>query len=49
MPQPSRYTCNSCGMQTTFDVPDNGNASEFGDKVPCSNCGKVGCTFTGFA
>jgi len=49
MPQPSRYTCNSCGMQTTIDVSDIelGNLPGFGDKVPCSSCGQVGCTYTG--
>lgn len=43
MGQMNKYSCNSCGCFTTVEVPDVelGNVVDFGNKVPCSNCGKV--------
>ena len=45
MPIPSKFTCKSCLTEITFDVPDFDNAVCFADKVPCSKCGQVGCTY----
>ena len=49
MPRTARYYCKSCSSEVIFGVPDIENADSFGDKVPCSICGKVGCTSAGFA
>ncbi len=47
MPQPSKFACKSCNEQVKFDVPDMESAESFAAKVPCSRCGKVGCTYWG--
>jgi len=47
MPQPSKFSCRVCSAEVTFDVPDIESTFSFGDKVPCSSCGQVGCTYTG--
>jgi len=47
MSQHSKFSCKICGAEVTFDVPDIESPFSFGDKVPCSSCGQVGCTYWG--
>jgi len=45
MPESAKFSCKSCSAEIFFDVPDMESPSSFGDKIPCSNCGQVGCTY----
>ncbi len=43
----AKYQCKSCLNRMEIDVPQLQNASQFANKVPCTKCGKVGCTWQG--
>jgi len=45
MPEPAKFSCRSCSTEIFYDVPDMETPSSFGNKVPCSNCGQVGCSY----
>jgi len=49
MPQLSKFRCKTCNAEIIFDVPVMEIPYNFGDKVPCSACGQVGCTYWGSA
>jgi len=45
MPESAKFSCKSCSTEIFFDVPDVESPLSFGEKIPCSNCGQVGCTY----
>jgi len=45
MPESAKFFCKSCSTEILFDVPDAESPLSFGEKIPCSNCGQVGCTY----
>ena len=51
MPRKCKYACNSCGYETTYDVPDfEGDVFNYADNhnLPCGQCGQTaGKNFTG--
>jgi DNA-directed RNA polymerase subunit RPC12/RpoP len=49
MGQRASYTCKSCMHNFQSEVPQFDSPYDFGEKIACTNCGKIGANYQGAA